>query len=130
MPGRGAHFRVWAPKSYRVAVMLGTDPKLSSETQTLEMKCESEGIYSVLAPEAKPGMYYKIRLDHGTFPDPVSRFQPQGPHGPSQIVDPTAFHWTDQDWKGVRREGQVVYEMHIGTFTREGTYAAAAVQLE
>ncbi|HSG39093.1 MAG TPA: malto-oligosyltrehalose trehalohydrolase, partial [Thermoanaerobaculia bacterium] len=63
------------------------------------------------------------------FPDPASRFQPEGPHGPSQVVDPSTFQWTDRDWRGVTREGQVIYEMHVGTFTPEGTWAAAAREL-
>src|SRR5205823_393196 len=58
-------------------------------------------------------------------PDPASRFQPEGPHGPSQIVNPLLYSWKDEAWKGVRLEGQVIYEMHIGTFTREGSWEAA-----
>src|SRR6185437_15230863 len=71
----------------------------------------------------------KFELDSGTFPDPASRFQPGGPHGPSQIIDPNAFRWTDKAWRGIRREGQVIYEMHIGTFTPVGTWLAAIEQL-
>src|SRR5262249_21353985 len=63
-------------------------------------------------------------------PDPVSRFQPEGPHKFSQIVDPGKFRWTDNNWPGVKMDGQVVYEMHFGTFTKEGTYRAAKEQLE
>ena len=58
-------------------------------------------------------------------PDPVSRYQPDGPHGPSAIVDPSLFAWTDGAWRGIDREGQVLYEMHVGTFTPEGTWASA-----
>ena len=75
-------------------------------------------------------MVYKYDLGHGSFPDPASRFQPEGPHGPSQVVDPNAFEWSDKNWQGVTRQGQVVYEMHIGTFTPEGTWDAAATRLE
>lgn len=74
-------------------------------------------------------MPYRLLLDHGAFPDPASRFQPQGPHGPSQIVDATTFIWSDAGWKGATRHGQVIYEIHVGTFTREGTWAAAQEQL-
>src|SRR5262249_44565849 len=79
---------------------------------------------------AKQGSLYRFRLDGETnlYPDPASRFQPDGPHGPSQVIDPAAFRWSDQRWGGVALEGQVVYEMHIGTFTRDGTWAAAAEQ--
>jgi maltooligosyltrehalose trehalohydrolase len=63
------------------------------------------------------------------FPDPASRFQPEGPHGPSQVIDPSAFAWTDADWKGLTLEGQVLYEMHLGSFTLEGTWTAAMERL-
>jgi maltooligosyltrehalose trehalohydrolase len=91
---------------------------------------ERGGYFSGLVSRAKAGMLYKYQLDRGLFPDPVSRFQPNGPHGPSQIVDPTAFSWTDRNWNGPAREGQVIYEIHLGTFTPEGTLNAAAAQLQ
>jgi len=76
-------------------------------------------------------MLYRYRLDgKNSYPDPVSRFQPDGPHGPSQIVDSDEFGWTDENWRGIGLAGQIVYEMHIGTFTREGTWNAATVELE
>jgi len=65
----------------------------------------------------------------GPFPDPASRFQPHGPHGPSQVIDPGAFRWSDSDWRGVTPRGQVIYELHLGTFTPEGTWQAAAKHL-
>jgi maltooligosyltrehalose trehalohydrolase len=76
-------------------------------------------------------MCYRFRLDGegALYPDPASRFQPEGPHGPSQIVDPSRFAWSDRAWRGAGPQGQVVYEMHIGTFTREGTWESAARQL-
>jgi maltooligosyltrehalose trehalohydrolase len=64
------------------------------------------------------------------LPDPASRFQPDGPEGPSQVIDPVEFNWTDQEWKGITARGQVLYEMHVGTFTKEGTWSAAIDQLE
>ena len=64
------------------------------------------------------------------LPDPASRFQPDGPHGASAVVDPAAFSWTDSGWPGIKLEGQVLYEMHIGTFTKEGTWNAAREQLK
>src|SRR5918998_1399832 len=84
-----------------------------------------------MVAEAAPGMRYRFRLDDDQtlYPDPASRFQPDGPHGPSQIVDPGAYSWKDQSWKGVTLKGQVVYEFHVGTFTPEGTWAAAATKL-
>jgi maltooligosyltrehalose trehalohydrolase len=76
-------------------------------------------------------MTYRYRLDGGKdYPDPCSRFQPQGPHGPSQIVDSAAYRWRDHDWPGVHMAGQVIYELHIGTFTEEGTFDAAVRELD
>ena len=82
-------------------------------------------------PAWRKGARYKLRLDGGElYPDPASRYQPEGPHGPSQIVDPSRYRWTDGAWKGVSIEGQVLYEMHVGTFTREGTWRSATAALE
>ena len=96
----GVHFRVWAPRRKRVEVVLE----------------QAVGARSAAAYELES--------------DPVSRFQPEGPHGPSQIVDPAAFGWTDRAWCGIHIQGQVIYEMHVGTFTRPGTWEAAACELE
>jgi maltooligosyltrehalose trehalohydrolase len=98
-------------------------------TETFELQAESGGYFSAHVPGARVGMLYKFKLSDGSFPDPASRFQPEGPHGPSQIIDPGQFKWTDHNWRGVHRDGQIIYEMHIGTFTPEGTWAAATEQL-
>jgi maltooligosyltrehalose trehalohydrolase len=92
---------------------------------------EGDGYFSGLVPSLRVGALYRLRLDAGRslYPDPASRFQPEGPHGPSRIVDPGAFRWSDGSWPGVPLHGQVVYEMHIGTFTREGTWASATREL-
>lgn len=127
-PAGGVHFRTWAPASTQATVLLARDEDLANQTE-IALKQEDGGYWSGWAPSAKVGMHYRYRLDSGEFPDPVSRFQPQGPHGSSQIVDPEAFEWSDHTWQGVTREGQVLYEMHIGTFTQEGTWAAATAQL-
>ena len=118
----GVHFRVWVPASKRVSVVIGDGEKLA-------LAAEADGYWSGRVAEARAGMQYRYALESGTFPDPASRFQPEGPHGASQIVDASAFTWSDEAWRGVRREGQIIYEMHIGTFTREGTWAAATARL-
>jgi maltooligosyltrehalose trehalohydrolase len=84
-----------------------------------------------MVQEARAGALYRFRVDDDTYlyPDPASRFQPQGPHGPSQVVDATRFPWQDSAWPGIRPKGQVLYEMHIGTFTRAGTWEAASREL-
>jgi maltooligosyltrehalose trehalohydrolase len=124
-PDGSVNFRVWAPRRKTVDVVLK-----SGETTALSAECD--GHFSGRSEGAAAGVLYHYRLDGEArlYPDPASRFQPAGPHGPSQIVDPRAFAWTDRDWRGIRLEdGQVIYELHIGTFTREGTFAAAAGQL-
>ena len=120
----GAHARVWAPACRTVDVILEPD------RTAIPLEREPDGFFSGVI-SAKVGDRYWFRLDGDRLrPDPCSRYQPDGPHGPSQLVDPNAFTWTDARWPGVSRaHGQVVYEMHVGTFTPEGTWAAAAKQL-
>jgi len=91
---------------------------------------EQDGYFSIDLPGVQQGDTYSYRIDgHGPFPDPASRFQPEGPHGPSQIVDADRFSWTDRSWKGLSLPGQVIYEMHVGTFTPEGSWQSAICQL-
>jgi maltooligosyltrehalose trehalohydrolase len=92
---------------------------------------EEDGYFSG-AIEATPGTLYQFRIDEAEplYPDPASRFQPDGPHGPSAIIDPAAFEWTDSAWRGATMAGQVVYEMHDGTFTPGGTWEAAAREID
>ena len=126
-PGRGVHFRVWAPQRQRVEVMLQT---AHGGDAVLRLEPEGNGYFSATATAAAAGTLYRYRLDGGeAFPDPASRFQPEGPHGPSQVVDPDAYTWNDAAWQGVPLAGQVIYEMHVGTFTREGTWRAAMREL-
>jgi maltooligosyltrehalose trehalohydrolase len=124
LPSGEVHFRVWAPRRRTVEVAL--DPGGSP----VALPREEAGYFSGVVSGARVGSLYRYRLDGGeSFPDPASRFQPQGPHGPSQVVDPTAYPWRDGERPGVAMAGQVLYEMHIGTFTPEGTWEAAAREL-
>lgn len=127
-PQGGVHFRVWAPAAEHVAVVLEGG---SGAPAAIALDAEPNGYFSGLVSEAGPGTLYRFRLLPGSrlCPDPASRYQPAGPHGPSQVIDPALFEWTDDGWPGVRLPGQVLYEMHIGTFTPEGTWAAAAREL-
>ncbi len=124
-PDGGVHFRVWAPRCREVAVEIeGLEPAA--------LQSEPDGYFSLWSMPAQVGMRYRFRLDHGeaaALPDPASRFQPEGPHGPSEIVDPGAFEWTDHTWRGVAREQLIIYEMHIGTFTPEGSWEVASREL-
>lgn len=127
-PEGGVHFRVWAPASKTVAVQLGEQEDLA-DAREIPLHHEGKGYWSGLIATARAGMNYRFKLDSGAYADPASRFQSSGPHGTSQIIDPGTFGWSDHAWRGVSTEGQVIYEMHIGTFTPEGTWEAAAAQL-
>lgn len=124
------HFRVWAPKAKNVDLVLESGAEKNAERNFHPLTREDGGYFSGTA-EAGAGALYRFRINDAEnfHPDPASRFQPQGPHGPSCIVNPTQFKWTDEKWRGVKMRGQIVYEMHIGTFTPEGTWRAAAEQL-
>jgi maltooligosyltrehalose trehalohydrolase len=124
-------FRVWADGNDRVEVVLGADPQQSG-AQAYELAREEAGYCSALVPQATAGDCYLLRLNGKPemYSDPASRFQPRGPFGPSQVVDPRQYHWQDAAWPGIAREGQVFYEMHVGTFTKEGSFASAAGELE
>jgi maltooligosyltrehalose trehalohydrolase len=103
-----------------------------SDGTVFDMTPEDGGYFSCRIQEAGPGVQYRFRLDSDPmlYPDPASRYQPQGPHGPSQVIDPGEFKWTDSAWKGVKSEGRVLYEMHVGTFTHEGNWEAAERQIQ
>src|SRR5258706_6307166 len=118
----GVHFRVWAPAHDTVHVVLG------EREHALDR--EEGGYFSGLVEGARAGSLYRFRLGgRDSFPDPASRFQPDGPHGPSMVVDPAPYPWRDAAWRGVRPEDRVISEMHIGTFSREGSWRAAAARL-
>ncbi|MEP7078578.1 MAG: malto-oligosyltrehalose trehalohydrolase, partial [Chthoniobacterales bacterium] len=115
------HFRVWAPKAKALCVV--------REKKAHALTAERDGYFSG-AIECAAGTRYKFRLDDGdVFPDPASRYQPDGPHGESCVIDPSSFKWTDQNWRGLELAGQVIYEFHVGTFTPEGTWRAAIDRL-
>jgi maltooligosyltrehalose trehalohydrolase len=123
------HFRVWAPKAQRVDLVL-EDSAAKTPGQEFHGLAPEKGGYFSGSANAGAGACYRFRVNDRFYPDPASRFQPDGPHGPSCIVDPAAFRWTDSHWPGISLKGQIIYEMHIGTFTKEGTWRAAAQQLE
>jgi malto-oligosyltrehalose trehalohydrolase len=124
------HFRVWAPKATRVDVVLEESAAKNVRRTFHPLQREDDGYFSGSA-EAGAGDCYRFRVDNAEHfhPDPASRFQPNGPHGSSRIVDPTTFRWSDAEWPGKQLKGQIIYEMHVGTFTEEGTWRAAAEQL-
>jgi maltooligosyltrehalose trehalohydrolase len=118
----GTHFRVWAPKLARLAIVLEKGTRV-------ELASEAGGYFSGYCEGASAGDLYWLEAGGKRIPDPASRFQPQGVHGPSQIIDATAFNWKDGEWLGVKPYGRIIYEMHIGCFTPEGTWRAAIEKL-
>lgn len=121
------HFRVWAPDYREVSVVL----EGSADRMTFPLAPEKDGYFSASIAEAAIGTLYRYQLgnDGTLYPDPSSRFQPSGPNGPSQVIDPYRFQWSDADWRGIPPDAHVIYEMHIGTFTPEGTWSAAEREL-
>jgi len=119
-----ARFRVWAPEAERIEVVFE-----DGDHPPFELSREDSGYFS--GATSTSARLYRYRVGAASpCPDPCSRFQPHGVHGPSLLVDPDAFAWTDTGWPGLAIERQVIYELHIGTFTPEGTFDAAAGKLE
>ena len=124
LEGHTTHFRVWAPEAARVEVVIE-----NSETAHAMSRC-ADGFHEILLPGIGAGNLYRYRIDgRGPFPDPASRFQPNGVHGPSQIVDWQHFPWTDTQWTGLALDETVLYEIHVGAFTPEGTFRGVASRL-
>jgi maltooligosyltrehalose trehalohydrolase len=118
-------FGVWAPRAERVDLVLGKDDRFPM------VRAARAGWWELESPFAAPGADYAFALDGGPpRPDPRSRRQPHGVHGPSRVVDPSAFEWTDAGWTGPARAGAVIYELHVGTFTPEGDFDTAIGRLD
>ncbi|MEX2466783.1 MAG: malto-oligosyltrehalose trehalohydrolase [Gemmatimonadota bacterium] len=123
-PGRW-RFRVWAPRAERVDLHL-----LEPDDKIQPMEPERRGYWSVVVEELYPGALYKYRLDDETErPDPASRHQPRGVHGPSQLV-PTDFEWSETEWKGLPLREHIFYELHVGAFTEKGTFEGVIDRLD
>ena len=124
------HFRVWAPKAQHVDLVLEESIAKYAKRTFHPLQREEGGYFSGSA-DTGAGAHYRFRVNNAEHfhPDPDSRFQPDGPHGSSCIVDPTRFRWSDAAWPGKKLKGQIIYEMHVGTFTPEGSWRAAAEQL-
>ena len=118
-------FTVWAPFTDKVEVRL-----VSPRESILELERDEQGYHQGIVEGVEPGNLYLYRLSDGKeCPDPASRFQPQGVHGPSQIVNPD-FSWNDHSWIGLPLRDYIIYELHVGTFTPEGTFEAIIPHLQ
>ena len=125
----GLTFRLWAPAARQVDVRLASDGHVVPHM--VPMIALEGGWYAVRVTGAVPGTRYQFVIDgESAVPDPASRFQPEGVHGPSEVVDPSGFEWRDTAWRGRPWHEAVLYELHVGTFTRDGTFAAAAERLD
>jgi len=123
----GVEFTVWAPARRRVDVVV-TAP--DAQRGSFEMERGASGYHSVFVAGLEPGARYRFALDSGLeLADPASRSQPDGVHGDSQVVEPD-FSWSDDQWRGLPLRNYVIYELHVGTFTDEGTFDAAIGRLD
>jgi maltooligosyltrehalose trehalohydrolase len=119
-------WRVWAPKAKQVELVFLD----GAQRRAAAMQSEERGYFQHLEANVSDGQRYAYRLDGGPErPDPCSRWQPDGVHGPSAVVRPERFPWTKPDWRGVKRRDLVFYELHVGTFTPEGTFEAVVPRL-
>jgi len=117
--GELTHFRVWASKATTVEAVVESERGVL----TIPLVRGESAIFSGESNRVQAGDRYRYRIDDGgSFPDPASRFQPEGVHGPSEVVDPSRFVWTDQGWTGPDRDRMVIYELHVGSFTMGGRY--------
>jgi maltooligosyltrehalose trehalohydrolase len=121
-PNGQTRFRLWAPDAKRVAVVSGSNERF-------ELSTSEDGWFETTAPIGA-GAHYRYRIDDEVdVPDPAARFAPEGLTGPNEIIDPNAFSWDDTTWRGLPWHRAVLYELHVGTFTPEGTYAAIIPRL-
>jgi maltooligosyltrehalose trehalohydrolase len=122
--GDGIRFRLWAPSQERVGLALADKPDL------VPMEPREDGFFEVFVDGVGAGALYRFVLADGTrVPDPASRFQPEDVHGPSETVDPDAYAWSE-NWTGVAWKDVVLYEVHLGAFTKQGTFDGAAEMLD
>ena len=111
----GVRFRLWAPGVEHAELVIDEGP-------TLAMDRDADGFFEISTDQAQAGTRYRYRVDDTPVPDPASRYQPLGVNGSSEVVDSGAFDWQDADWRGRAWHESVIYELHVGTFARSGTF--------
>jgi maltooligosyltrehalose trehalohydrolase len=124
--GGSVRYRTWAPEQESLAVEV---QPAAGPARTVKMTRDENGFHSATDPEGKAGDHYLYRFPSGAFPDPASRAQAGDVHGPSLVVDPRSFRWSDQEWQRPAFRDLVIYELHIGTFTPGGTFRSAIEKL-
>jgi len=123
----GVKYCIWAPDHEVMQIDISSSDGPPSRTLTTAK--DGKGYHTAFDPEGRAGDLYRYCLQDGSYPDPATRFQPQGVHGPSEVIDPYAYHWTDGKWKRPAFRDLVIYELHVGTFTPEGSYQSAIEKL-
>jgi maltooligosyltrehalose trehalohydrolase len=124
--GNQIRFRLWGPKASTVHLCL-----MEQDEVSLPMQRAEAGWFELCTERARVGSRYKFHIDGDQkVPDPASRFQPDDVHGPSEVIDPEAFEWRDDGWKGRPWEEAVIYELHTGTFSPEGSFAGVEKRLD
>jgi len=120
-------FRLWAPAARQVELCLGD----AMRPTHISLAARDKGWFELVTDAVKPGTQYRFRIDKAQkVSDPASRFQPRDVNGPSEVIDPDAFFWQDQSWRGRRWEEAVIYELHVGAFTPAGTFSAVRERLD
>lgn len=128
LDGGRTHFRVWAPKVKEISVVLRYD---DGTNRVVSLNEEGGGYFAATVDGVTDGDNYCYLLDNAMErPDPASRFQPTGVHGPSQVIDPDVFSWNDRGWRGLPLDSYIIYELHVGVFTTAGTFDAAISRLD
>lgn len=123
----GARFRVWAPSAREVSLHL----QGAQRDTVLSMQRRDAGWFELDTPLARAGCHYRYQVDGGLLvPDAASRYNPQDVHGPSELVDPLDFEWQDGDWRGRPWHEAVIYELHVGSFSPEGSFAGVERRLD
>src|SRR5690554_2544594 len=118
-------FTIWAPKCQSLQL------RLKGRRALIAPEAAGEGWFETVLGGVGAGTLYRYVLPDGSqIPDPASRHQPDGVHGFSEVIDPGAYHWTDVAWRGRPWEETIIYELHVGTFTKEGTFSAAVSKLD
>jgi 1,4-alpha-glucan branching enzyme len=124
----GVRFRLWAPAAKRVEVVLERTP--AEAAGALPMSARSDGFHELTTEHASAGSRYRYRIDGDIeVPDPASRANPDDVQGPSEVIDPRAFDWQDDQWRGRPWHEAVIYELHVGAFTPQGTFRSAMERL-
>ncbi|MCU1311346.1 MAG: Malto-oligosyltrehalose trehalohydrolase [Candidatus Angelobacter sp.] len=126
--GAKCDFRVWAPNAKRVQMLLKRQGEAAE--QAFALRAEGGGYFSMTAAASAGDRYFYVVDENKPVPDPVSRLLPEGVHGQTEIVDPNSFAWTDNRWRGIPLRDYILYELHVGTFTPEGTFDGVIGKLD